>query len=288
MRLDPVTLPSARLFLPRLGAADLIEAYAACGGYPLHLKQWDERASLNDNMLNMAGNAGRILLEDATGILREELPETGGYTRILAAIGRGANRFSEIASQAGQRIEVPLEILMRAGFVRKSSPVGAPRGARGVYEIGDPYLAFWFGVLYSDIPQIEAGQGRQVWRRKQPAWQRHLGWVFEEAARAHAVRLVERGELPGDLVIGRWWSASGEPAEVDVLGLKGARSALVGEARWQQKPLGVRDLARLKAKTARVPRPTDDLLLAFWGRTGIERGLRGGKVLGFDAQAMLA
>ena len=113
-----------------------------------------------------------------------ELTHAGGYTRVLATIGRGRTRFAEIAAESDQRVERPLEVLMRTGFVRKTLPVGAPRGARASYEIADPYLAFWFGVLYSDIPQIEAGQGRAVLSRKSPSWQRRLGAVFEDAARA--------------------------------------------------------------------------------------------------------
>ena len=97
---------------------------------------------------------------------------------------------------------------MRAGFVAKIAPVGAPRGARAAYALADVYLAFWFRVLYSD-----------------------LGQVFEDLARAHAQRFVARGDLPHDLVIGRWWATPGAPCEVDVLGLRGRRTALVGEAR---------------------------------------------------------
>lgn len=288
LRLDPLDPLAARVFLPRLSAAAFLEAYAACGGYPLHLLQWDEATGTEANLARLAATPGGMLLEDAAGILREELPETGGYPRILAAIGRGRTRRSEIASEAGQRVEHPLDVLLRSGFVRRSVPVGAPRRARPLYEIGDPYLAFWFGVLYSDLPQIEARQGRAVLRRRRDQWQRHLGWVFEEAARAHAVRLVRRGELPEDLVVGRWWSTSGAPLEVDVLGLQGTTAVLLGEARWQERPLGPRDLRELLAKAAQIPSVADDPILALWGRDGIETGLRSTGALGFDVDDVLS
>lgn len=266
LRLDPVDLLSARLFLPRLDPVPFFEAYSACGGYPLHLLQWDQDADTQENLWRLAGQPGEILLEDANAILREELPETGGYPRILAAIGRGRTRPSTIASEADQRIEHPLDVLVRSGFVRKSRPVGAPRRARAIYEIADAYLAFWFGVLYSDLPEIETGQGRAVLKRRRPAWDRHLGWMFEEAARDHARRMVLSGDFPDDLVVGRWWTTTGEPTEVDVLGLHGSRTALIGEARWQERPLGPPDVQRLREKLARVPRPVDEPLLALWSR----------------------
>jgi len=288
LRLGPLDPPQARTFLPSLDPAAFLEAYAACGGYPLHLRDWDEHAGTEANLVRLAGTPGGVLLEDASGMLAEELPQDSGYSRILAAIGRGRTRFGEIAAESDQRVERPLEILARAGLVAKVLPVGAPRGARASYEIADSYLAFWFGVLYSEIPQIEAGQGRAAIRRKAPEWQRQLGAVFEETARAHAQRLVRRGELPEDLVVGRWWTVRGEPCEVDVLGLGAAGTVLLGEARWQSQPLGRRELARLREKATRVPRPVPEPIFALWGRGGVEDSVAREGALGFSPRDMLA
>jgi hypothetical protein len=181
-----------------------------------------------------------------------------------------------------------LEVLTRTGFVRRAVPVGAPRGAQGIYEIGDPYLAFWFGILYSDIPLIEGGQGRQVLRRKAPQWQRQLGWVFEEAARAHAQRLVARGALPEDIVIGRWWATSGQQAEVDVLGLRGSRTVLAGSAKWQGQPLGVRELEALRRQVPRAPNPAEEVILALWGQGGVGPEVERVGALGFDADDIVS
>ncbi len=287
-RMDPMDLLAARAFLPRLSATQLIEAYAACGGYPLHLKSWDARASTQANLHRLAGTAGGLLLEDAEGILSEELPDIGGYPRILAAIGRGRTRLSEIANEADQRVEHPLSILQRAGFVRRSVPVGAPRRARPLYELNDTYLAFWFTVLYADVAHIAGGQGRAVLARRKTEWHRHLGWVFEEQARAHAARLVTGGKLPSDLVVGKWWASTGQPCEIDVLGLGGSRTVLLGEARWQAGPLSMRDLRALQHKTPRAPNPVAEPVYALWGRAGGDADVKRAATLSFDADAMLS
>ncbi len=287
LRLDPLDPWSARLFLPRLDPAGYLEAYAACGGYPLHLLAWDQSASTEQNLERLGGSAGGILLEDAASIMSDELAEARGYARILAAIGRGRTRYAEIAGEAGQRVEYPLEVLARSGFVAKVGPVGAPRASRTIYMITDPYLAFWFRVLYSDLALIHGGQGRAVLQRARPRWHSHLGQVFEDVARAHAQRLVATGELPADLVIGRWWAVTGEPCEVDVLGLRGSRTALLGEAKWQAHPLDTRDLEALRRKTPRTPEPIDAPLYLLWGRAGITADVRRAGAQGFDAKAML-
>jgi AAA+ ATPase superfamily predicted ATPase len=286
IRMDPIDLLGARAFLSGLPARQLMEAYAACGGYPLHLKSWDARVSTRTNLLRLAGTAGGILVEDAEGILNEELPDVGGYPRILAAIGRGRTRLSQIANEADQRIEHPLSILQRAGFVRRSVPVGAPRRARPLYELNDTYLAFWFTVLYADLAHVAGGQGRAVLARRKSEWERHLGWVFEEQARAHAARLVGAGELPKDLVVGKWWASTGPPCEIDILGLRGSRAALLGEARWQARPLGMRDLRALQQKAVRAPNPIDNPVYALWGRGGADDEVRRAGGLSFDAEAV--
>lgn len=286
-RLDPFSAVEARVFLPDLQSASSLEAYAACGGYPLHLRSWDPDAGTDANLVRLAGGAGGILFEDAQGILREELPDTGGYARILAAIGRGRTRQSEIADEAAQRVEHPLDVLVRSGFVRRSVPLGAPRRARPIYEIDDTYLAFWFGVLYSELAHIGGGQGRAALRRRRDEWQKHLGWVFEELARDHARRLVASGALSEDIVIGRWWSTSGPSVEVDVLGMRGSRTVLLGEARWQARTLRPRDVAQLMAKIAVVPRPVASPLLVLWGRGGVEEAAKAQGAVGYDLAQML-
>ena len=288
LRLEPLDPIDARVFLPKLSAGDYLEAYAACGGYPLHLNAWNPTRSVEHNLHELAFSAGGILLEDAASMLAEELSGSSGFARILAAVGCGSSKYSEIASQAGQRVEQPLETLVRSGFLRRALPVGAPKAARPLYEIPDPYLRFWFSCLFAGRSDIDAGQGKAVFSRVRPTWQRHLGGVFEELARSHAQRLVERGELPQDLLIGRWWTASGEPCEVDVMGLAGTQAALIGEARLQDKPIDVSDLNALIKKTARIPKLVKEPILAFWSRNGATAAIRRQGALGFKLSEMLA
>jgi hypothetical protein len=285
--LEPVDLPAARTFLPDLAPEALLEAYAACGGYPLHLLSWDASRSTEDNLVMLAGRAGGVLREDADGMLREELASSGAYRQILAAVGTGATRYAQIANAAGQRIEHPLTVLVDTGFVTKALPLGAPKGARPSYQIDDPYLRFWFHVLYGDLALIDAGQGEAVLRRAWPRWQQHVGHVFEAAARAHARRLVASGELPDDLIIGKWWSGGRSPIELDVVGLRGRRTALLGEAKWRDKPLDRASLEALRRKLDAVPEPEPTPILVLWARHGVTDEVRAAGALGFDVGAMV-
>jgi hypothetical protein len=265
VRLDPFAVREARAFLPDIPAADFLTAYAVCGGYPLHLEQWDQAADVETNVRRLSYEPTGILVRDAMDIIGEDLDWRGGYERVLAAIGFGARRRSRIAGRAQQRIDYTLERLRRAGYVRRATPVGSV-AADPLYEIADTYLAFWFGVLRDDADLIEGGQGAAVRRRTAPRLDQHRARVFESACRDHAALLVRDGEFPGDMIIGRWWRD--EITEIDVLGISGDRTALLGECRWQTAPLTSRDVLELQRKVTFVPEPADDIRLLFWTRSG--------------------
>jgi AAA+ ATPase superfamily predicted ATPase len=273
-RMDPFPLAEARAFQPSLAPETFVEAYAACGGYPLHLSRWSPGLSTDDNLRELAFTPGGLLLRDAPDILSEDLDWRGGYERVLTAMAGGARRRSRIAGRAQQRIDYTLDRLRRAGYVRTVRSLGSTGSPDPLYEIADHYLAYWFRVLRDDADLIEGGQGQAVQRRVGGRWQSHLAQVFEAAARDHAGRLVAAGDLPPDTVVGRWWKD--ETVEIDVLGLAGDHPVLVGECRWQAGPLTVRDLGDLQRKAAHLPEPGGaGLTYAFWSRGGPDASLGG-------------
>lgn len=272
LQIEPLSAYEARAFLPKLAPDKFIEAYAACGGYPLHLGKWDPRRSTDANLLALAFSAGGLLLDDARGMIQEELAATSTHALVMSEIGRGRSTFSEISSALmGKKIAYSLNLLDRAGFIRKAVPLAAPKGARGHYEIGDAYLSFWYRVLASDATLVEAGQGAAVLTRRREEWKKHVRWVFEEAARDHARRLVASGELPKDMLLGRWWRHDrGLNVEIDVLGIQGHRTSLIGGARWSARPLPLGALTEMERMAAHVPSPAERITYALWTRSGVD------------------
>ena len=268
IRLDPFDAFQARAFLPNLPADQFVSAYAACGGYPLHLRGWRQDHDVDINLLTLAFQPGSVLLADALDIMSEDLDWRSGYERVLAAIGSiSVVRRGKIASRANQRIDYTLTKLQQAGYVRGERPVGEANTVPPQYGIADIYLAFWVSVLRDDAELIEGGQGQAVLHRQRSRLDRHVSATFEQLARDHAVRLVAAGRLPADTIVGRWWRD--ETVEIDVLGLSGNQPVLVGEAKWRREPLARRDVHLLRRKTAYLPDAAIDAQLALWVRDGL-------------------
>jgi AAA+ ATPase superfamily predicted ATPase len=270
-RMDPFPLIDARAFQLDLTPDAFIEAYAACGGYPLHLRRWSTARTTEQNLDELAFTPGGLLLRDAPDIMSEDLDWRGGYERVLTAMAGGARRRSRIAGRAQQRIDYTLDRLRRAGYVRVVRSLGTGGSSDPMYEIADDYLAFWFAVLRDDADLIEGGQGAAVRQRTKGRWQTHLARVFEAAARDHAQRMVAAGALPAETVIGRWWKD--ETAEIDVLGLVDQDPVVIGECRWQTKPVTERDLNELRRRAAHLPPAGTGATYAFWSRSGADKAL---------------
>lgn len=65
-----------------------------------------------------------------------------------------------------------------------------------------------------------------------------------------------------------------------MLGIKGNQTHLLGEARWQERPMSLRELRELLRQAARVPELAREPLYVLWSRSGaeadaLEAGARG-------------
>ena len=258
IRLDPFDLPMAHEYLGRpVDPRRTMEAFAACGGYPLFLRQWDLRATAATNLKRLAAAPHAPLAVDANVFLLD-LPDPTGFRRALTAIGRRKKHYrvrgdiieefsepggdnpvglkrSDVNQELGQRADRALAVLEQIRLIQRVHPIGDRSPKAFVYRIADHYLAFWFMFVEPHLQDIESGAGAQVISRTQRQWETYLGVVFEEEARAHARRLVGRGELPAGTV-GQWWEGSSDArsAEIDVV-IDSDGWLLVGEAKMARR-----------------------------------------------------
>ncbi len=286
LRVEPFDPWEAASFLGNPSGETVVQAYAACGGYPLHLKEWRTQDTVEENLARLAGQPNSILLRDALDIMFEDLDFRSGYERVLAIMANGPVRRSKIASRAQQRIDATLLQLQRSGYVVAERPVGSPATTDPLYRLTDPYIRFWFSVLRVDAELIDGGQGTVVLRRAQPRWEAHIQSVFEEIVRLHAIRAIAHGDLP-EAVIGRWWHD--EAVEIDVLGLDEANDAvLVGEAKWQDAPVTSGQVERLKRAALQRGQLSDQVTYGIWARHGLSSTAISANVRSFTPEDMFA
>jgi uncharacterized protein len=267
LRLQPFTPHQSSALLPGMTAAERAKAWGVCGGMPFYLGLWDGRASTRTNLTRLFCAEHALLLNEGELVLstedfagsRERLPG-----RLLRAIAGGSTRFSELRQALGTDPTRVLQATQDLDLVQRVEPVRSGSDSRrALYRIGDNFLAFWLAVVEPHRPAIAQGLGSEIAKAMERQLDDFMGDRWEEAFRAHLVRVAPDLGLPEPVVqVGRFWkqrtSDQDDPSEMDAVVLvgRGRRVALVGEAKWSRTEDGRRLTRALSRKLALSGLPT--------------------------------
>lgn len=242
-RLQPLSIGEAAGFFPGYHPEEMIETYSAVGGIPSYLEQFDTDRSLATNIEEAILSKGSFLYEEPEFLLRQELREPGTYMSILEAIAHGATRVSEIAGEINRdasTLSRYLRNLTQLGLVERETPV-TDKDARGVYQIVDHFLRFWFRFVLPNRGTLERGHTNSVRTSIMESLPMHTSWTFEAICRD----AVRKGGVPVACnSVGRWWYKT---EEIDVVGLdEESDTLLLGECKWSSNLVDVGLLASLE------------------------------------------
>ena len=245
-RVNPLSFREARAFVPRYGFVDAVKVWAAAGGVPLYLAQFDDGRSFEDNLREAVFRKGSLLYDEGYFLLREELREPATYLSILKYIALGYSSLGKLAGALGMdktNLTKYLSVLETLGFVKHVVPYGQRR--KGIYQVADNYMWFWLKFVLPNQSDLELGRVDAVVERIRHELEMHLGLVLEELTR----RLIAEGVIPLPFkpsYVGQWWRG-GE--QIDVVALDD-RNALFAEVKWGRAT--THDLDALIEKSQRV------------------------------------
>ena len=241
-------------------AADLLDAYALWGGIPWYWELASDFTSPWEAVSQLVLDPLGVLHYEPARLLLDDLRETAQAASILALIGQGCHRMSEIAARLGKpatSLTRPLHRLLELGLIRREQPFGASQrnSKKTLYRLDDPFLAFWFRYVEPNRSRLEAGGVTQVLRQIRGDFNRYRGEIWEHLVRQAVARLVINGIewMPGS----SWWGPGTDkaPLEVDVIAESSDKqSLLVGEVK---SAITARELQKeevaLQQKVERLP-----------------------------------
>ncbi len=246
--------------LPVSRPIDVLQAYAAWGGIPRYWELAADYRSTWTAMKELVLDPLGVLHNEPYRLLLDDLRETAQAASILALIGQGCNRVSEIAARLAKpttSLTRPLQRLLELGFIRREQPFGvaAKSSKKTLYRIDDPFLAFWFRYLEPNRSRLEAGLLQPVLNAIKKDYRHHCGAVWEELARRSVAKLKINGLewLPAQ----RWWGAGIDKKllELDAVAKSvDGENLFVGEIKLSltQEQLGFAEKG-LERKLARLP-----------------------------------
>jgi hypothetical protein len=282
--LQPLNLPSSALFFPRYSPEEQFLAWAVLGGMPYYLTSFSDRQNLLTNIRQhiLDARSGELYSEPRL-LLMEELREPRNYFSLLRSIAQGNSRLNEIAQASGvgsaHTVARYLDILQQMRLITRRVPATESqpgRTKRGIYQIDDHFLRFWFRYVHPYQGSLDLGLSDSVLtQRVRPDLDHFAATAFEEAAREFVAAGARTGRwsfLPER--IGSWWSRE---AELDVLAINQAEHiALVGECKWSVNSVGTNILDELKhkAETMATESGIEQIQYALFSRKGFTDALK--------------
>ena len=228
---------------------DAVEAYAVWGGVPRYWELAADYMNREEAVRGLILSPLGVLHDEPSGLLLEDLKDIGLTASVLALIGRGCHRLSEIAARLEKpatSLGRPLQRMIDLDILRRDLPYGhsSRDTKRTLYKIADPFLRFWFRYVEANRSRLQAGQVAQVSRQIAATFSSHVGSVWEDLAR----QSVSGHEYFGIMwkPASSWW---GIGMDRNMMGIdvvaesEDGQNLLVGEAKWS----GCKEPHRLRA-----------------------------------------
>ena len=239
------------------GAA-AVEAWSVWGGVPRYWELASKYASLQESVRDLILHRNGVLHDEPQGLLLDDMRSATQASSLLAIVGAGCNRLSEIAARLGKpsgALTRPLANLIDLGYLKKETPFGEDERStkRTLYRIDDPLVAFWFRFVQPARTLLHRDLLEPVEARLAVAFPQHCAGAWEVLARESVPRLPIGGTAWGPA--SRWWGGGLHgPLEFDVVAesLDG-ESVLIGEAKWATRPDVARWRSELCARAASAP-----------------------------------
>lgn len=236
-----------------------VEEYAVWGGVPRYWELRHRHSSLKETLLSDVMNSDGIMYDEPSRLFMDEMRDAELSSSILALVGNGCNRLSEIAA----RLERPatsltgtINRLITYGYLIRETPFSdSPKNSkRSLYKIGDPFLNFYFHYVSPNRSQIEFGRHDKIESLLDASFPSFVAETWEQLCR-HAVPMIEIDGLTFQAA-GRWWGSVGKTdhIEIDVVSESTDKSALlVGECKWTTGEDANRLSSGLIQKASKLP-----------------------------------
>lgn len=253
-----------------MDAKSLIKEYSVWGGVPQYWHYRENYGSFSAALRELVFDEQGKMYNEPEHLFMDEIADVASYSSIMAAIGYGNHRYSEISDtirKPSTELSKPLSNLINMNYIRKEVPFGESekKSRKTLYQIDDPYLAFYYAIVEPLKPLLAMRMDNAVKARFKELFPMHVSKIWERLCQM----AVSGNDLFGHTwyMASRWWGrvpvyeegkktpVGFEDLEFDVVAqdYEDKNTILVGECKWASADYADRLLEKLKAKTAKAP-----------------------------------
>ena len=242
-----------------LAPEQAVTAYSVWGGLPRNWELAADYAGTEEALAALVLDRNGVLHGEPPRLLLDDMRSVVQANSLLALIGSGCHRLSEIGGRVGQpasNLSRPLARLIDLGYVRRELPFGESTRStkRSLYRLDDPFLLFWYRFVSPNRSRLEHDLIEAVHAEVMAQLSGHVAEVWEWLARDSVPHLKLHGI--GWNPASRWWGPGVDKAllEFDVLAESADRRHLLfGDVKWSDRSDPERLAAELIRKMQRAP-----------------------------------
>ena len=278
--LRPFNYMESSEFVPKYKAEEKAIVYGVTGGVAKYLTLFDDKLSLDENLIRNFFTTSGYLYEEPTNLLTQEFRTVNTYNTVIEVCAGGANKVTEIADKAHvttATLSYVLKSLDNVGIISRITPMTEKENnRRSVYEVTDNMYRFWYSFIPGARAAIEMDRG-EVYYKNYVKDRIHsfMGKVFEDMCRYYTLSQGLAGNLNCLVAnVGSWWGPGHDhvPTDIDVVGIDDAnKKAVLGECKFRKTMIDKEIYEALMDRRGLIDKRYEEVGFLFFSLSGFSK-----------------
>lgn len=279
LTVSPLSAQAVAAALPGWPARDRLQAWAAFGGLPSHLRHLDPGVRLSTNVQRTLLEPGAPLHDEGPAVLARIFQKPERYAALVLALGEGAREWGALRDAvadftSSSQLAPYLASLEAHGLVVAERSLDArPRSRSRRYRLADPFPGSWYHLVLPHRGRLATGEVGEVWRDAvRPGLDEWARSLLPVACQDY-LRRPEGGALPAPArEAGALW---GDGYDLPVAGTLRTGAPLYGTCVWGRTatPADAEALAGA-VRTTRYGFGREARLRVVFAAAGVDHALR--------------
>ena len=276
----PMVFSEAIQMLSKASNVDKAKYLSIFGNRPYYLAKIDESKSFEENIISLCFDSSSILIDAPNMTLPLGFSKNSTYVAILVAIASRKKTVKEIASSLRMETNVLSIYLKRmietSALEKRTAFNGSTKNV--YYEISDPFIRFYYRLIYPNALDIDRGLGASIYRASLPVIDDIIDHGFEDVAISYMDEQNALGRLPEVFHAFQNYRADNSPlgrsVEIDLISdsLDG-KTLIAGEVKFRNKDVSLECLEHLRETVSIFAKNYKDVYYIVFSKKGFAGSL---------------